>query len=120
MAYRPTAVGALLSSPDPVSQQTAKAILQRALKEGRGNLAEAARLLNVPWKTAHRWMAKAGIRREMHEIVELSKTDIIRAGRKTGSVGAAAESLGVSRNTLAKRAKAAGITLPDGRRGATR
>lgn len=115
MAYRATEIGMLLSSPNTRSKAEGVAMMKEALRQADGNLAAAARILGVPWRTAYRWAEKAGLEREKPDTPRLTNTAIIAAGKRHGSVGKAARALGVSRNTLAKRAKAAGITIPDGR-----
>jgi transposase-like protein len=58
MAYRKSALGILVGSPDPKHQAQAKQEILAALRASKGNIWEAARELEVHNRTLNRWVVQ--------------------------------------------------------------
>jgi transcriptional regulator with PAS, ATPase and Fis domain len=107
-------LAALLHSDDLELQRMGRDELIAAL-EAHGGVRQTARQLRIPERTLWRWIKAHCIVPPDERRAAVTDEQIQAAIRKRKSALGAAEELGVSHTTIQRRARAAGIELPDGR-----
>jgi transcriptional regulator with PAS, ATPase and Fis domain len=107
-------LAALLHSDDLELQRMGRDELIAAL-EAHGGVRQTAYGLHIPERTLWRWIKAHCIAPPDERRVAITDEQIRAAIRKRKSALGAAEELGVSHTTIQRRARAAGIELPDGR-----